>query len=111
MGLYVTVAISLVMDAKTLKSKQETPSSSNFCLNTYIMQVPHLLQNLNSLGASSATNVGYVGTLINRDDKVSRTALCPEMLILDLMTTLHCKKPTIITVHEIHTSMATFVDF
>ena len=75
------------------------------------MQVPHLLQNLNSLGASSATNVGYVGTMINQDDNVSPTALCPEMLILDLMTTLHCNKPTIITVYQIHTSIATFVDF
>ena len=74
------------------------------------MHVPHMLQNLNSLGASTATNVGYVGTLINRDDNVSPTALCPEMLIFDLMTTLHCNKPTIITVYEIHTSIATFVD-
>ena len=109
MGLYVTVAI--LMDAKTLKSKQEIPSSSTFRLNTYIMQVSHLLQNVNSLGASTATNVAYVGTLINQDDKVSPTALCPKMFILDLMTTLHCNKPTIITVYEIHTSIATFIDF
>ena len=32
---------------------------------------------LNSLRARNATIVGYVGTLINRDDKVCLTALCP----------------------------------
>ena len=105
--------LSILMDAKILKSKQEIPSFGNFCCSVgHLHHVGSTLAaKLNSYGTRNITIVGYIGMLIKRDDKVCPIALCPEMLMLDLMTTLHCNKPTIITVYQIHTSIATFVDF